>query len=41
LKNNIKNSIKQNINCHSQYNDQNLLLQHEHLNLKIFLKKGT
>jgi hypothetical protein len=27
-----KNSIKQNISCHSQCDDQIPLLQHEHLN---------
>jgi hypothetical protein len=29
---NKKNSIKQNINYHSQCDDQNPLLQHDHLN---------
>jgi hypothetical protein len=36
LENNInnlnENSIKQNINCHSQCDDQNTLLQHGYLN---------
>jgi hypothetical protein len=27
-----KNSIKANINCHSQCDDQNPLLQHEYMN---------
>jgi hypothetical protein len=36
-----KNSIKQNINCHSQCDDQNPLLQHEYLNYKILLKENS